>query len=108
MDILREWLPDVEKFTSKVKSVDEYVRTLECDVRGLSFSVSKERQKTREVRDILDEERAEKKDERQHYMQIRELQQQLNKQKKLLDKIPKELMEEIEKQLRRERMWGAR
>ena len=109
INIIREWLPEVEQFTSQVKFVDGYVRTLVRENVELTSAVRKEKQRTSEVEDILEKERTEVgKKERQHYYQMRELQSQLNKNKKLLDKVPKEVREEVEKQMRRERTWGAR
>ena len=52
INIIREWLPEVEQFISQVKFVDGYVRTLIRENTELISTVRKEQLKTREVEDI--------------------------------------------------------
>ena len=84
--LLAEWLPEAEKFTAQLKTVNGYIRRLEQDVET----------KEENTRYWKYEANAGKEKVINHTLEIRRLHAQLEKQKRLLDRIPPEILEQLQ------------
>lgn len=96
--IVAEWLPEAQRFTAQLGSVDGYIRELRRGNKAAEEYMDKENQILQQKVDELDQSYVRS----QH--EVYELREALRKQKKLLDKIPKDVLESLQaKHERKER-----
>lgn len=87
--IISKWLPDAEKFTAQVKTVDDYIRRLEQGNKAYEQRLENEN-------DCLKGKISDKEDSLLKYRsEVYHLQEAIRQQKRLLDKIPTEVFEQI-------------
>jgi|GEM_PF-1213956 len=89
--IISKWLPDAEKFTAQVKTVDDYIRRLEQGNKAYEQRLENENDNLKNKISDKDNSLLKYKSEVYH------LQEAIRQQKRLLDKIPAEVMEQIKK-----------
>lgn len=91
MRLLAAWLPQAERFTAQLKTVQGHINYLEHSVDLDGQNLRWLRSNNRELEDkTIDQ-----------ALEIRHLQERLHQQKRLLDKIPPEVMKELKKQRER-------
>lgn len=83
--LLAEWMPEAEKFTTQLKTVDGYIKRLQQDVETKEDNTQYWKSEANESKEkVID-----------HALKIRRLQEQLERQKRLLDRIPPEVLEQL-------------
>jgi len=93
--LLSSWLPDAENFTSQVKTVDSYIKSLETG--GKTFEAMLKN-------DILDlKGQLSEKDESlfRYHQEVHRLQEALRTQKRLLELVPEDVLEQLKNDRRR-------
>ena len=85
LSLLAEWLPEAEKFTAQIKTVDEYIKRLKQDVEIKEKNTQYWKCEANENKEKLID----------RTLEIRRLQTQLEKQKRLLDRISPEVLEQL-------------
>lgn len=85
LELLSDWIPEAEKFTAQLKSVNNHIESLEKAFSAESKITSDLRSKA-----YISEEEAKKAN-----AEIYRLQKQLEQHKKLLDGIPPELLKQL-------------
>ena len=84
--LLAEWLPEAEKFTAQLKTVNSYIKHLEQDVEI----------KEDNAQYWKSEANAGKEKVKNHTLDIRRLHTQLERQKRLLDRIPPDVLKQLQ------------
>jgi hypothetical protein len=101
MKILTDWLPQAQKLTASVKMVDEEMGRLVADSLSARTEMGYQRDRANSI-GVQFRDMENKKDS-----EIRSLKQTIHQQERLLKKVPKEVMEQIERQRRtRELDWS--
>lgn len=96
--IIAEWLPEAQRFTAQLGSVDSYVSDIKREYRAVEAFIGSENRYLQDKVNELDKAHVRS----QH--EVFELREALRKQRKLLDRIPKEIVNSlITEQKRRER-----
>ena len=96
--IIAEWLPEAQRFTAQLGSVDSYISDVKREYKAAEAFIGAENRVLQEQVNELDN--AYVRSQREVY----ELRESLRKQKKLLDRIPREVLEAVqEKKARKER-----
>jgi len=88
---LANWIPEAEKFTAQLHNVDEYIRELKCGNKAAEEYMGKENRMLQGRVAELDKSYIRS----QH--EVFELREALRKQKRLLDRVPKEVLENLSK-----------
>ena len=97
LQVLFKWLPDAESFAAQVKTVDGYIHRLEA---GLRVSESKRKDDVADLRDVI----GDKEDSLKKYRaEIYRLQEAIRQQKRLLDRVPDDVLEELRDKVKRNR-----
>lgn len=89
--MLAEWLPEAEKFTAQLKTVDRYIQCLEQDVEVKEKNTQYWKSEASENKEKLVD----------HAIEIRRLQLQIARQKRLLDSIPQEMKQRLKEKQER-------
>jgi|AGTN01.3.fsa_nt_gi Plasmid recombination enzyme. len=96
--IIAEWLPEAQRFTAQLDSVDGYIHELKRGNKAAEDYMDAQNHILQEQVDKLDKSYVRS----QH--EVFELREALRKQKKLLDRVPKGVLEAIQvKEVRKER-----
>lgn len=85
LTLLSEWLPEAEKFTAQLKTVNRYIQCLEQDVEVKEKNTQYWKSEANENKERLID----------HAIEIRRLQLQIARQKRLLDSIPQEMKQQL-------------
>ena len=85
--IIAEWLPEAQRFTAQLGSVDSYISNVKREYKAAEAFIGAENRILQEQVNELDT--AYVRSQREVY----ELREALRKQKKLLDRIPREMLE---------------
>ena len=97
LDLLEKWMPQAEKFTAQIKTVEGYIRTLEQD-KQCNISVK------RDLADCNNDLKKKLSDKEYEIYRagkkIYDLQCQIEKQKRLLDKLPPEIRQQLNRKER--------
>lgn len=91
ISLLAEWLPEAEKFTAQLKTVDRYIQCLEQDVEVKEKNTQYWKSEASENKEKLVD----------HAIEIRRLQLQIARQKRLLDSIPQEMKQRLKEKQER-------
>ncbi len=83
--LLAEWVPEAEKFTAQIKTVDAYIKRLKQDVEIMEGNTEYWKSEANENKEKVIE----------HVFEIRRLRSQIEKQKQLLDCIPPEVLVQL-------------
>ncbi len=96
--IIAEWLPEAKRFTAQLGSVDSYISDVKREYKAAEAFIGAKNRALQEQVNELDN--AYVRSQREVY----ELRETLRKQKKLLDRIPKDLLKALrEKRIEKER-----
>lgn len=107
--LLAAWLPDAERFTAQVKTVDKHVESLEQAVNAAEKRTAVVRDHMLNRIDCKDESLAEKDRELlKTRQQAYQLSEQIRKQEALLRKIPSDVLEQLKTKERGVYRWGNR
>lgn len=93
--IIAEWLPEAKRFTAQLGSVESYVSDVKREYKAAEAFIGAENRVLQEQVNELDN--AYVRSQREVYA----LRETLRKQKKLLDKIPKEVLEVVQREKQR-------
>jgi hypothetical protein len=94
---LAKWVPEAEKFTAQLRNVEGYVQELKRGTKAFEECIYRDNRMLQRRVDELDKSFIRAKQETFH------LSEELRKQKRLLDSVPKEVMERIMKARNHER-----
>ncbi|MEM5768455.1 MAG: MobV family relaxase [Bacillota bacterium] len=92
--IIAEWLPEARKFTAQIGSVDSYISDVKREYKAAEVFISAENLALKDKVDELD--KAYVRSQREAY----ELRETLRKQKKLIDLIPKDVLDSLKQKPR--------
>ena len=97
LQIVARWLPDAESFTAQVKSVDGWIHRLET---AIHVSESKRKDEVDELKETVNE-----KDESlmKYKTEVYRLQENIRQQKRLLDRIPSDVLDGLREKGKRNR-----
>ena len=96
--IIAEWLPEARRFTAQLGSVDSYISDVKREYKSVKAFMDSENRFLQDKVDELDKAHV------QSQREVYELRETLRKQKKLMDKVPKEVFESMkEAKQRKER-----
>jgi len=98
LEIISEWLPEAQRFTAQLGSVNDYINRLKRGNKTAEEYMDKRNRMLQEKVEALD----------RTYMQsqheIFELREKLRKQKRLIERIPEDVLESVQiKKMRKER-----
>lgn len=98
LDIISEWLPEAQRFTAQLDSVDGYINRLKRGNKAAEEYMDNQNRRLQEKVEELD------KSNMQSQHEIFELREKLRKQKRLLERIPEDVLESVQiKKTRKER-----
>lgn len=97
LELLSRWIPEAERFTAQVKKVDQYIHKLEQGYKEYERRYTNANSRLKEIAGDSEKEL------RKHQDEIYRLQQILQKQQRLLQKIPPSVLEQIKAGKRKER-----
>lgn len=90
LEIISEWLPKVQKFTAQLDSVNGYINRLKRGNKAAEEYMNNQNRMLQEKGEELDKSNMQSKHE------AFELREALRKQKRLLDRIPKDVLESLQ------------
>lgn len=93
--IIAEWLPEAQRFTAQLGSVDTYVSDVKREYKAAEAFIGAENRYLQDKVDEMDKAYVRS----QH--EVYELRESLRKQKKLLDRIPKNVLEAVRQTTKR-------
>lgn len=85
--IIAEWLPEAQRFTAQLGNVESYVSDIKRQYKAVEDLIGSENRYLQDKVDELDKAHV------QSQREVYELREALRKQKKLLDRIPREMLE---------------
>ena len=94
LEILSEFVPKVQKFSSKVNSYKDYIRELEIKVINQKYDNKELAEENNELKKQMGDK------EFETSMKLMNMQNQLKKYEKYIKKVPKEILEEIDRKER--------
>ena len=105
LTVLREWAKEGEYFSSKVKETTKHIEGLEQEVKTLSAKVDRESSK---VFDLTLENKRVNREIEEYKTDVYLLERQVERYKKLVEKIPPEIMAQIKGSRKRDDDFGDR
>ena len=94
LEILSEFVPKVQKFSAKVNSYKDYIRELEIKVINQKYDNKELAEENNELKKQMGDK------EFETSMKLMNMQNQLKKYEKYIKKVPKEILEEIDRKER--------